>query len=411
MVTGAPTTRTGTEPGTCHCSHTEEECQCATGRAQLARRAQQLYAAGWRNASSGDWDGALRSLRAAVTLDDSLARAWELLGHCAFARGAVAEARRAWRRASEADPASHARDRLQSLEAGELRDVVGLYNEAVKLAKSGSAADALSALSSIASLCPHFLPALRLEGLLRLHLGQQEAGSSSWLERAKFWSADSLLRQVLEETPSGRSDNLAGTLAGRQRIPVWWLGLAAAASLVGALWLARNGLHEATRRSTRDSRAYTGDANTVEADSFSKASSRTTDDEGWVRSLSIALSGDADSIAELLERTSTDTIHLSPGARSYVRSLLQRSGRNQYELARVALADGRRETARSALETAVRRAGGAYYADDALYLLMQLERERGDTSAARDVATHLLAAYPHSIFANSITRSIAATGR
>lgn len=54
---------------------------------------------------------------------------------------------------------------------------------------------------------------------------------------------------------------------------------------------------------------------------------------------------------------------------------------------------------------------GRFYHDDILYLLARAYARAQKPDRARAVAQQLIAAYPTSIFVNSVTRKIAETGR
>lgn len=392
----------------------DEASDYASSRNEIVRSAQRLCASGWRAVRSGDWAGGYRDLREAVALDSTFVGAWELLGLLAFAGGSVAEARQAWQNASLADCASPAGEWLQSLQSGDLCEVVRYYNEGVRLAQLGRLDAALSSVSSLADLCPEFLPAVRLEALLRVRIGEASEASTearSWRRRARFWRSDYLLNQLLQAEREEPAVGNIGVSEKLSRRSVAWFAVAGVIMLAGGIWATNPWHGRLTLPPLRTSQVPTigGRAAQVEAAQTSPAGRIPSPYP--VRVLEVALGGDNDSVATLLEQVGSDTLELPPPVKARVVSILHRSGRHQYSLGRIALAEGRLDEAHERFELATRRGNGAYFADDALYLLMQVEQERGDRGAAREVAKRLLAAHPQSIFANSLTRSIAGAGQ
>jgi TolA-binding protein len=97
-----------------------------------------------------------------------------------------------------------------------------------------------------------------------------------------------------------------------------------------------------------------------------------------------------------------------PMPRAIAPPLTRESGRHQYLVARAAIASGNDTAAIRGLRQSIVTSPRAYFADDAMYLLILAEERIGDSVSTQTDARELLTRYPKSPFANSRTRRLAA---
>ena len=340
-----------------------EPCICVAGRSMLTRHARSLAAQGFSAAGEGNLERAELLFAEAVAIDPDLSRAWAARGLCAFARGDVSDARRAWRRALTIDPSSVAKRCLGALSDGDLGAVIQHYNRGLALAEAGDPNGAISQLERAGALCPEFLPVIRVEGLLRFQSTIRSDRTAGWTERARHWSSDGVIRHLLDvDSKQSRPDDGVTLLRHSPSKSTRW-SVAAAATIVVALgwWTFPYGSNASVPSDTSGAKIMA----TVTATATPPVRTPT-------------LSG--------------------PTGRA--------AGRRLYLAGRTAFGRGEDSLAIRALRDAA-ASRNAYYADDALYLLMLTEERVGNRPSAGQTARRLLDEHPRSMYVNSHTRRLA----
>ena len=361
----------------CSGCQSPEPCLCVTGREALNRRAQALTALGIRAARVDDFRDAERLLSEAVTIEPTLAHAWEARGLAAFARGDARVARVSWSMALQADLGSRAGEWLQSLETGALRNVLDEYNDALSQAKAGRRDQATRALERARALCPEFAPATRLQRLL------------SELSDSPDLSAP---------LSSATTTRVAAPAAAVVRTRLaWTAGLLAAAMVVLAGWSQLSPRWTVASSNGPDAAPQTRDATTPVADSIAALR----------RALGLVLAASPDSLAAVIETTGVDPVSWPASAVSRASELRRVAARKHYLAGQAAFRRGDDKSAISELKAATGVVTRGYFEDDALYLLMLAEERAGNATAARGSAATLLRRFGSSIYANSRTRRLA----
>jgi tetratricopeptide (TPR) repeat protein len=275
---------------------------------------------------------------------------------------------------------------LAGLRGGALRRAFERYNAAVAAVRAGEDERAAAEVEEALAAFPDLLPALRLRGLLEAAAGDAARARSSWtalVERCGD-DADALRFLAGLGAPSPVAER------GRAAVPGWrrWapagVGAALSAAAVLALLVGR-GSSAATQPASSPAPA-------APAVAFAPRGrgEPATPRNAAERAVAVAPPGPVPPPA-------------SPPAAARRPSPVDLDA---YRAARTAFAAGDWATVRERLSGAVGGDPGAYFHDDALYLLARAELAAGDPAAARRAAVELLALHPQSIFVNRITRSL-----
>lgn len=375
----------------CSESADAEECSsCGTDLTPLSRTRRTAY----RLAEDAHRLGRCRQLERAADraergmqlyLDDRLRN---LFGWLLFLDGRISKARRCW---SEEIPV-------------EAQSVLRSYNESLELAEQGNWAQALETLDAVSlPFRPVWL--LRFVCTARLDMPKKQ-------EEVREFIEDCFPGAVLEE-PEPRSDTqfapvgdrAEGAASHRRSLAA---GTAVALLIgIGAGFLFRGALSDEVAVSDSVERS----PSTVSPEPEAQISSE--EDEpadslvvGWA-----FVQGDDGRVAAALEGAAGPD-PIGP-VQSIPTSVREQTARDWYLEGLELFETGRRQEAIVPLEAALASVGSAsdlYWVDDALYLVMQSQRE-ADSDDASEWAQRLLEHQETSMYVNSVTRATAAQAR
>lgn len=349
---------------------------------ELSEAAAAFRRSGFEAAKSGCFFQARQRLEAAAQLDPDDARTWAALGLCAFAEGKITQARRSWRVSVARDPDSAAARFIESVEKGDGREALEAYNEALEDAAAARWGPARSRLANVREVLPDFAPAAILLGLVHEAEGDSAAATHIWADAVdRFRDHPELLRLLGASAP----ETAHTARPARSYLPYAALAIAVI-GLAGVV-----AISQTTGGTTRS-----GDTAQVEPALNQAAAPVDTPDNAT------QLPADADDPAEAAPAAERDPA---------VTAVQYDVAWGLYEEAREQSAAGDWAAAVPRLVLVDEMAAGRFYHDDALYLLARAHAIRGSSDEARQVAEALLARYPESIFANSVTRAIAGTGQ
>lgn len=358
----------------------QDDCTCLDLRAAVMALAEGARRFGYAAARSGRIWEARRHLRSAVEFDATDARAWCVRGLCSFALGDLPEAKACWTAALNQDSHCPASFWLGALDSGPVRDALDAYNTALGNAQRGRWGQALNALQAVRRALPDFVPAGILLGLVLEGEGRLSEARSVWTDaRAHAQDHPELLRMLAERTPPSRGPLAAAT-------PRWFYPASAAAVLIVVVALF------ALLRPQPQS----GPAETQAAAAVPQVEHPPT---------APSEAGGAAPPEDVVGPASTTDRAPAVTAIQYDVAW------DLFEQARDQAEDGDWIAAVPRLALVADWAAGRFYHDDALYLLARGHAYGGMTDEAKSVASMLLSSYPTSIFANSVSRNIAGTGR
>jgi tetratricopeptide (TPR) repeat protein len=407
-ITHTPTARTEPVSICSVCGNGEVLCSCAERRKWFHEQARIHHRLAVLAARRNEVDKARKLLLTACSWSQEESAALRLLGLCSLALGHVVEARRVWQRAHRLAPSEQLEAWIESLEHGELRQVMEGYNRAVALARSQRYDQAGAELDSTLRTVPDFLPAVRLRGLILL--AQGDDASARALCRARLeagWDDPELLRLAALCRESTMTLPTPLRSSGR-RSSLRAIGAAVALSAVA--FLAGLGLRIGVESDPGGLVQQDG------RDATPELTAPATQDQPDVSSsvaamLGALLAGREDDLLRVLDERPEVRGALAEPALARLRDLEQRIGWNRYRIGRDAVTRGDMRLGIEDLGYAVRYGEGTFYHDDALYLLARAHVRNGETSEAMQAAERLLHEHPRSIYNNSITRHIARTGR
>ncbi|HET7459616.1 MAG TPA: hypothetical protein VFJ82_00145 [Longimicrobium sp.] len=353
----------GERPEACPaCGAPAGECGCARIGGALRDRAAALQRAGLAAAREGELHRSLSLLRRAAVLAPLDERAARVLGLVALCLGETGVAAWTERRAGAETPAL--------LDSDSVRDSLRLYNEALAEARAGNGEAARARVGEALDHLPDLVPAHRLNALLAAERGDTPGARAACEAGLALCRDDRVLRRCLAslapaDAPAAVAPpERAPGRAPRRRftVPGLW-----AASVAGAVVLTRMlGDHTAPAVLPPPSASRPA-ATAAPAPAPAPASAPRT----------------------------------APAAPFDFAA---------YRHGREAFARGEWQRASEALSGAAAAPAGAYYRDDALYLLARAQARAARRDDARATAALLLADHPASIFANRVTRRIATQG-
>jgi hypothetical protein len=350
------------------CGASPGECSCARVRDALHGRAAALRRAGMAAARAGELHRSAALLRDAARLAPLAPEAARVLGLAALCLGEVRLAAQAWRRA-EADEAVLFGD-------GPVRDALRAYNDALGEARAGNTGGAAARVDEALRLLPDLVPAHRLRALVAAERGDGPAARAACEAGLATCSDDPVLLRCLASlavsadasVPVSASADVASAVRPRPR--------SAVRAGVGAAWAA-----------------------TVALAIF--LTSRLQDHRGATVLPPAPLSRPADASPPRAAPPAIGPPAAAPAAAFDFAA---------YRRGREAFARSEWRRAASELGGAAAAPAGAYYRDDALYLLARAQARASRPGDARATAALLLRDHPASIFANHVTRRLAGEG-
>lgn len=393
-----PTARTEILPAACLvCGEQERACECASFRTELESAARLLRRAGFAAARSGRLHEAHHLMEQAVELDGRCAVSWQALGLCCLALGSITQARLAWACAAHLDPQCDAAKYLEDLSHGFVAAALRRYNRAIEAARRGQWSDALRQLQPVRRSLPDFLPAGRLSGLVLESSGDAEAARQVWLEYLALAHDDMDLLRLTAASDSARaSARTKSPRSSSYRLVRAATGLLAVLVLATGLVLLR--LSKGPAAGPTLPRAEDSPVRQVPA------------------GLGIPTARDSEGGSALLAPqdsplASEKSVEPPPELGPELAALNWDFAWRLFQAARRDTDEGSWDRALPQLILAADLSNGRFYHDDILYLLARAYARAQKPDRARAVAQQLIAAYPTSIFVNSVTRKIAETGR
>lgn len=417
------------------CGAPAGECGCARVRDALLARAATLRRAGMRAARDGDLHRAISLLRRSAQIAPLEMDSARVLGLAALCLGETGIAAEAWRRADAPE--------MTLLADGPVRDALAAYNQALAAAQTGDAAAAVERVEQAHAAFPDLVPAHRLRALLAAEAGDA-AGARAACEAGLAVCRDDavLLRCFASATTAALATGAAAA------------SLAAAASSASVSGAARGpfGSPSADAAATEEASASGENAaarpRSASPDRAVRAASlsRESGEERWRRGTAIpfparlawaasialtivvtrgltergesasgnppaasnpATAGGARPAAPSPSPVTAGSPVPLPGPQATPAAAFDFAA---YRRGRDAYGRGAWREAADDLSGAVAVPVDAYFRDDALYLLARAQGRIAARDEARKTAALLLRDYPESIFANRITRRIAAQG-
>lgn|GEM_PF-2517956 len=355
-------------------------CACTLPGRELALRARRLLDAGLAAARRGLLWRARARLDAWVRLDGRDATGLLVRGLVAAALGDARAADDSWARLPGD---ARAAGWLAELRGGALRRAFEHYNAAVAAAQEREDERAAAEVEAALSAFPDLVPALRLRGLLEAAAGDPAKARAAWASLVERCGDDAEALRFLVGLGAAASaapvapvtpvaavtpvERARGAEPGWRRWAPAGIGVALSAAALAALLVGRGG------------------------PAAQPASAP-------VPASALLPAGRAGAAAPPAAAAPA-----SPPEAARTPSPVDLDA---YRAGRAAFAAGDWATVRERLSGAVGGDPGAYFHDDALYLLARAELAAGDPAAARRAAVELLALHPQSIFVNRITRSL-----
>ncbi len=357
-----------TEPAPCPICE-GPACACGPQGRELARRARRLLDAGLAAAREGSLWRAHGLLGEWAGLDGRDATGLAVRGIVAAALGDARAADDAWGRLpGDARAAAW----LAELRGGALRRAFEHYNAAVAAARALDPARAGAEVERALSAFPDLVPARRLKGLLVAAAGDLAQARASW--------------SALVERCGDDADAMRFLAAATTASPA---GAPLAAPAVVSAGVPAGGGRTGRRRWAAAGVCATLSAAVLVALALGRGDSART--------------GPRPAPVPAVSAARASAVPAAPPVVPRPRAAFDLDA---YRAARVAFAARDWAGVRDRLSGAVGGDPGAYFHDDALYLLARADLAAGDSAAARTAAVELLALHPESIFVNRITRSL-----
>lgn len=361
------------------------DCSCLELGTRLTDAAAALRRAGMEAARSGRLCEARRLLRSSIAIDSADARTWAVLGLCEFSIGDMTAARTSWDIAADLHAESPAASWVREIESGAVRGALEGYNDALEEANRGQWAQARERLQDVRATLPDFVPLAILLGLVHEGEGDRSAARDVWLEAVALARDHPDLLRLLSRSAEPSALAVSGVRSS------WAYGGVAVAALgiAGLLALPLLDRREGPSQPPALQETATLEPLTPPVDPPEGEESGTSG--------IAAVSGER-FLSGAVRDTAVMALQYDVAWRLFQEARTQSEAGNWAAVVpRATLVDD--------------LAPGRFYHDDALYLLARAYAHTGRSDEAQAVAGTLLSTYPTSIYVNSVTRSIAETGR
>jgi tetratricopeptide (TPR) repeat protein len=369
-------------------------CACRRSDSAIVVEARRLGAIGVRQAKARQYVVAFQTLKKSADLGSESPVVWQALGLCALACGSTHVANEAWEQAVRLGADDSTSAWRTSLRDGEIRKALGAYNDALEEARRGADANALAMIRDVENILPSFLPGVQLEGVILLRQQAARDRLAAWEARSRFWRDDPLVTRLTSEIHfrERASETRAVSRAQKPR-------MIRSAVLFGSAGLIAGFLVGRLIVGPPDVAVSAVEPVVTSASTHSAAANASLIDA--------ALRRDQSRLLEEIDSIGLSAPGWSDEGKRIAGELLAAKILREYARARQSLRAQDTASAWSHLTIVLRSKAESYVLDDALYDAMRISLNRADTAKAKQFAATLLARYPQSIFANSITRAIA----